>query len=387
MKIAFFSNYLTHHQIPICNAFLNSENVEFKFVATTTFNSQRIGLGYKDLNQEDYVIRAYENEEQHLAAKRIADEYDVVIAGSVFGNYIEYRKKRGKLTFVYSERLYKTGFFSKDGLRNFKNTLIYNTRFILKPVYLLCASAFSARDFSIAGAYINKAYKWGYFPEVKKYDNIYDLINKKEKHSLLWVGRYINWKHPEYALIVAKKLKDDGYDFKLNILGSGIIEEYLKALIFSYGIEENINFLGAMPPECVREYMEQSEIFLFTSDRNEGWGAVLNEAMNSACAVVASSAIGSVPFLINDEKNGLIYKDGNADDLYKKIKYLIDNPQQRVTIGASAYETLSKNWNAKVAVERFLELVNVIQSGKKYPDLFKNDVCSRADRLKDGWYK
>ena len=49
--------------------------------------------------------------------------------------------------------------------------------------------------------------------------------------------------------------------------------------------------------------MEKSEIFLFTSDKGEGWGAVLNESMNSACAVVASHAIGSVPFLLKDGEN------------------------------------------------------------------------------------
>lgn len=46
----------------------------------------------------------------------------------------------------------------------------------------------------------------------------------------------------------------------------------------------------------VRSYMEKADIYLFTSDFNEGWGAVLNESMNSGCAVVASHAIGSVPF-------------------------------------------------------------------------------------------
>ena len=35
--------------------------------------------------------------------------------------------------------------------------------------------------------------------------------------------------------------------------------------------------------------MEQADIYLFTSDRNEGWGAVANEAMNSACAMVADA--------------------------------------------------------------------------------------------------
>jgi glycosyltransferase involved in cell wall biosynthesis len=45
-------------------------------------------------------------------------------------------------------------------------------------------------------------------------------------------------------------------------------------------------------------------VFIFTSDRNEGWGAVLNEAMGSGCAVVAADLIGSVPYLIEHKKMG-----------------------------------------------------------------------------------
>ena len=82
-------------------------------------------------------------------------------------------------------------------------------------------------------------------------------------------------------------------------------------MIRSKGVEDCVEMLGAMSPDEVRAYMERADVFLFTSDFNEGWGAVLNESMNSGCAVVASHAIGSVPFLIKDGVNGLIYENGN----------------------------------------------------------------------------
>ena len=82
--------------------------------------------------------------------------------------------------------------------------------------------------------------------------------------------------------------------------------------------------LGAMPPEEVRRHMEKADIYLFTSDFNEGWGAVLNESMNSGCAVVASHAIGSVPFLIKNGENGLIYENGNQLDLEKQVLRLLE---------------------------------------------------------------
>ena len=111
-----------------------------------------------------------------------------------------------------------------------------------------------------------------------------------------------------------------------------------------------------MTPEQVRKYMEDAQIFLFTSDRNEGWGAVLNEAMNSACAVVASHAIGATPFLIEHQKNGLIYRDGDRKDLYKNVKRLLDCPQQRMELSKQAYKTIVDEWNAENAAEKVLKL-------------------------------
>ena len=145
--------------------------------------------------------------------------------------------------------------------------------------------------------------------------------------------------------------------------------------------------LGAMKPEKVREYMERSEIFLFTSDRNEGWGAVLNEAMNSACAVVASHAIGSVPFLIENGKNGYIYKSEDLDSLYTTVKWMLEHHDERKTISENAYDTLVNEWNAENASKKFLYLAEKILNGVENPDVYKNGVCSKAEILKNDWYK
>jgi len=112
---------------------------------------------------------------------------------------------------------------------------------------------------------------------------------------------------------------------------------------------------------------------------------VLNEAMNSGCAVVASHAIGSVPFLMKDGENGLIYESGNVDMLYEKVKYLLDKPEEQIRLGTAAYHTIADLWNAEVAAERFVELSKHILAGEKHPDLYKDGPCSKAEIIKDNW--
>ena len=158
----------------------------------------------------------------------------------------------------------------------------------------------------------------------------------------------------------------------------GTSKETIREQIRKYNLVDCVNLLGAMSPEEVRTMMEKSEIFLFTSDRNEGWGAVLNEAMNSACAIVAGNEIGSVPYLLSDEFNGCVYMDNDFDSLYKKVRHLIDDKNERCTISKNAYLTIINYWNADNAANRFLQLSQAIMEGSKAPDLFEENICSKA---------
>ncbi len=387
MKITFFSNYLNHHQLPFCQEMLKIADVEFKFVATMPIREERLKLGYKDMNNEDFVIRAYESIERFFEATKLCLESDIIIHGSAPEKFVQLRMERNLPTFRYCERFFKEGASRLLDPRALLNYYKAHTRYRKKPLYLLCASAFTAVDVKRFGAYKNKCYKWGYFPQVSTCDDIGRLVNDKKKGSILWCGRMIDWKHPEIAILLAEKLKKDGYDFNVSIIGTGELEEQLKEQVKQKNLEDHVSFLGSMSPEKVREYMEQSEIFLFTSDKNEGWGAVLNESMNSGCAVVASHAIGSVPFLIKDGENGYIYKSGNIDGVYEKVKFLLDNPEKCRQMGRAAYSTMVEQWNAKNAAERFLKLAEAVCENQSVPDLFDDGVCSKAEVLTDNWFK
>lgn len=381
MKITFFSNFLNHHQLPFCMEMIKKIGDDFTFVATEKIPDERIKLGYEDMNLKyDFVVRSYENESE---AYKLANESDVVIIGSAPRKYIINRLKNNiGITFLWSERIFrKKGFGLVLKKLYYK---FYKERYQSNNYYLLCSSAYSAEDYNSIGLFKDKAYKWGYFPKVYEYENLDNIIKKKKKNSILWVARFIAMKHPEKVIEIAKRLRNDNYDFNINMIGTGPLYEYIDYLIHENNLNGNVRLLGPMTPQNVRKYMEESEIFLFTSDKEEGWGAVINEAMNSACSVVASHEIGSVPFLINDNVNGLIYEDGNIDDLYNKIKLLLDNRNLRKEIGNNAYLTMNKLWNPKIAASRIIELSHNFLENKEC-DKYNEGPCSKAERIKDNW--
>ena len=377
--VVFLSNYFNHHQKPFSDAMFERLGVGYTFIETAQMSEERRKLGYGNDVKPSYV-KFYDG----CTCQSLLNDADVVIMGSAPYNLIEHRLKHGKLTFTYSERLYKNKCeIYKLPIRFLRHQKRFGQ---YRNLYLLCASAYTSADYAKTFTFINKAYKWGYFPETKKYDDIDSLIASKDSKKILWCGRFLNLKHPEDAIQVAKRLRDEGYDFQMDIIGMGNMEGELCRLNAENGLIDRVHLLGSMSPEEVRTHMEQASIYLFTSDRHEGWGAVLNESMNSACAVVASHAIGSVPFLIEHEKNGLIYRDGDVDDLYQKVKFLLDNPKERVKIAQNAYETIVNEWNAENAADCFLILAEQLIDSKKKAFPFDCGVCSKARILKDNWF-
>ena len=386
MKVVFISNYLNHHQIPFCTEMRRELGEEFCAVFTEEMERERTQMGWQAEEAKPYELRLYESAETRASAKKRIDDADVVILGSAPVALVSGRLKNHKLTFKYSERFYKKGKPLKRFPRDAVSAWLHHGRFQKYPFYMLSASAYTAGDAARFGNYKNRCYKWGYFPAVHYYDEG-ELFAKKNGRIpvLLWAGRFIDWKHPDDALAVAARLKQEGIAFRMNMIGTGEMEHQLREIVARQGLGDCVHLLGAMKPEQVREYMEQANIYLFTSDRGEGWGAVLNESMNSGCAVVASHAIGAVPFLMKDGENGLVYESGNVDMLCEKVKWLLEHPEEQNRMGHNAYHTMADTWNAEEAVRRLLLLIRDVQTNGA-SERFGDGPCSRAQRIPDAWW-
>lgn len=375
MKLSFVSNYFNHHQRPLCDAFATSKDVDFVFYQTEPMEEERVRMGWgTDISEYPYVKLWQDDVE--AARKRILDS-DVVIWGGVeMEEEIEPRLQAGKLTFRYSERLYKEGQWKFISPRGLKKKYHDHTQYRKSPVYLLCAGAYVGSDFNLIRAYPKKKFMWGYFPETKHYDKE-ELLGMKSREGeplrLLWAGRMISWKHPELAVETAEKLmygdkrftpglveklKEQG-GFTLTMAGGGEMEEELRRMVKDKGLEDVVHFTGFMKPGEIRAEMEKADIFLFTSDGKEGWGAVLNEAMNSGCLVITGPEPGAVPYMIQHGRNGMLCIP-NAMDFACMAFWVASEREDRHEQAWHAYETVTKYWNAENAAAQFLRVAREI---------------------------
>jgi len=359
MKITMISNYINHHQIPFSKALCNMPGVEYCFIQTEPMEEERVKMGWGlDAKTLPFVKLLYECEEE---CRQLIDESDILLIGWMEReDLVKGRLESGKFTMRMSERLYREGqykFISPRGLlRKYKE----HTRFRNSNVYLLCCGGYVASDFSLVKAYPNKMFRFGYFPETKIFEGT-SLWNGKpslDTVHIVWAGRFMPLKHPEFVVKLASDLKHAGHAFHVHFIGGGEMEEGLRSEVKEKGLDDVITMYGFLAPAKVREVMEKSHIHLFTSNHLEGWGAVVNEGMNSGCAEVVNSQVGAAPFLIRHKENGLVYKEGSYEDFRDCVLQLMENKELIIEYGKAAYETIVSEWNAENAaaqVVRFYE--------------------------------
>lgn len=373
MTIILFCNYLNHHQVYVADEMYRLLGDNFYFVATLPRDSRQL-KGGEDYSSRFYCIMAAESDEAHSRALELAENANVCVFGACSQEYALRRAVRnpGGLAFEMGERWLKRGTLNilSPVLRSW--WLNYRRYYRKANFYKLCSGAFVAADDMRLGCYKGRHFKWGYLPALP---NLEQLPKEHKAIQILWCARLISWKHPKLPLQLAKRLKNEGYSFHINIVGDGEMRSQLDGLISKYGIADCVTMHGNISNEEVLKVMNESAIFLFTSDRMEGWGAVLNEAMSVGCCVVANKAIGSVPYLIKEQETGLTY-DGSIGSLYSKVKYLLDYPEDCKRIGENAYHYIQQVWSPTNAARSLLTLVEDLSAGSDTS--ITEGPCSKA---------
>ncbi len=361
---------------------------KFTFVSTIPMPESFKKAGYPDYNNLPYILNAFEDEKKYDLAMELGYQSELVILGATSLNYIHKRLTTEKITFRYSERIFKKSRWQKFNPRAIIHQYKLHTKFRKKNFYLLCASAFTANDLSWLFAYPNKMFKWGYFTKVEKIP-IDKILKEKRGGSLkiLFVARLIDWKHPEMAVLLGKHLNKKGVDFEINIVGSGVMIEKLEDLIHQNNLQKVVHLKGNLPNEEVLDLMKVSHIYLFTSDRNEGWGAVANEAMANGCTLVSSNMIGASPFLVEPGQNGMVFRSGSIQEMTAQVFLLAENRDLCEELARNAYNTISKTWSPETAAKRLLDLYEMLKRGIDKIEYEKVGPCSKAFPTPSNWYK
>jgi len=181
--------------------------------------------------------------------------------------------------------------------------------------------------------------------DLEKYDKI--KIKKSDKPRVIYVGRLIGYKHVDDLLVAFSKLD---FDAELYIIGEGPEIKNLKALAEKLGISAKVTFTGFVSEPRKIQLLKSSHVLVLPSS-TEGFGIVVVEAWAARVAMLASD-IPALRELVEDGKNGLVFKLRDTVELSGKLEQVLKNERFRSKLSAEGYARVKEkfSWD-KVAIE------------------------------------
>ena len=359
------------------------------FILRSKTPKERLDLGYEEMNYLPFVVRAFDNIDEAYA---LAVDADVAIFGDCPNSFLEKRMSANKISFKYTERIFKKGRWRYYHPRI--NKLIKNKflKYKNSNLYVLCASSFTCGDLAFCGFPAEKCFNWGYFPEISNKDLNELLLKKGDKTlEIIYVGRLLKLKKVFLLIKALNVMNKEKKNVHVSIVGDGPIKNTLIKYVKTRHIE-NIDFLGSINYKDVFKHLEKSDVLYLGSNFYEGWGAVVNEAMSNACIPVVSHSVGSAPCLIKNGINGYVFKLNDLNGLCNAFNNIYSNFFERKVLMENAYNTIDLLWNASVAVDRFLECIYFFLKSEneldnKFVTLFNDGPMANAKAINNNWIK
>ncbi|TKC13072.1 glycosyltransferase family 4 protein [Pedobacter polaris] len=237
--------------------------------------------------------------------------------------------------------------------------LIYRIAFF-KPDVLITLTGYSHGDEVVMKAkelfVVPNGIKDEYPLYVEKFGN-----QRNQKLNLVYVGAMYEERGIIELVEAVHLLKQKNIDFCLQLVGIFIdtsFKEQIDLLIKNYGLDSDIIFLGTKINEEKWKIFSEADIFCFpTRVPSETFGIVLIEAMQFKVPIIAARWNG-IPFVVDDQKNGLLVNPNDATDLAAKLELLINNEALRIEIGNNGRKKFEENYS----IDTFLKNMDSVFS-------------------------
>lgn len=160
--------------------------------------------------------------------------------------------------------------------------------------------------------------------------------------AIIYASKFMPRKHPDQVLEAGRRLREEGLDCDLLMVGSGEMERELRAQAAEMPGAPPV-FTGFINQTQLPRLFAASDIFVLPSEA-EPWGLIINEAMCAGLPIVASREIGAVADLVVAGDNGAVFDAGDADGLTAALQPLVADRSTAQAMGKRSLERIA-GWN------------------------------------------
>lgn len=174
--------------------------------------------------------------------------------------------------------------------------------------FAYCPGYLSKRLMLFLGMDINKVVNGNY----GAHSTIYNCSSEvKKTNEFVVVGQLIKRKGIVELLEAYEHYLNSGGSWRLRLIGSGDLREYVRAFSDKF---DSIIFEDFLQPQQVADRLKSAKVLILAS-RVEHWGTIVCEAAACGASLLLSSNVGSVPDMLLPGVNGMTFKSRDAKDL------------------------------------------------------------------------
>ena len=141
---------------------------------------------------------------------------------------------------------------------------------------------------------------------------------------------------------------------RLTIVGDGPSRDSLEQFVRSESIQD-VTFVGRVDNARIYEYLNQSDIML-SAPRIDNMPVSVLEGFNAGLLVISSN-VGGVPYMIEDEVNGLLFESNDYMALAEKMMWALSHQDESHNMIDNAKEAV-KLYSWECVREKIFELYN-----------------------------
>lgn len=187
-----------------------------------------------------------------------------------------------------------------------------------------------------------------------------ELRARHERPIVLFVGRLVYYKGCEVLIRAMERLDAD-----LVVIGSGPLEDDLRALAGQIGISERVTFLAHADDEDLRAWYRAADVFCLPSvARSEAFGLVQIEAHASGTPVVSTRLGTGVEFANEHGVTGLTVSPHDADSLAEALGTLLADDRMRGEMGENAQVRARDMFSIGRMVDGMMDVYRDLLAGK-----------------------
>jgi len=171
-----------------------------------------------------------------------------------------------------------------------------------------------------------------------------------DRFAVGWIGRMTAVKRTDDVLVAFKRLREEGIDAVLCMVGDGPDRPELERRAHELGVVRHTLFLGYQAD--VAPFYAAFDALVLPSS-NEGTPVSAIEALAAGRPVVATR-VGGVPDVVQEGRDGFLVDPGATDDLAERLTRLARDPDLRERMGAAGRERVLPRY----AVARLIDDVD-----------------------------